>query len=59
MYGYDTGTLNVYLKTNTYNQLLWSLTGQVGFDWFQGIAPFKSRDMHQIMFEGIVGKGDR
>ena len=24
--------------------------------WLQGIAPFQSNEMHQIMFEGVRGK---
>lgn len=38
--------------------LLWTLSGNNGNTWFQGITPFKSDVKHQIMFEGIRGNSD-
>ncbi|CAF0741635.1 unnamed protein product, partial [Brachionus calyciflorus] len=58
MYGKGIGTLNVYLLSDTNKDLLWTLSGEIGQQWYQGLAPFKSNTRHQIMFEGIRGETD-
>lgn len=55
MYGSGMGTLNVYLKTGTARQLMWSLSGNQGQRWLQGFFPFQSNVTHQIQFEGVRG----
>lgn len=57
-YGADIGKLKVILKENSTNSqsLIWYLEGASGNVWLQGIAPFVSNDVHQIIFEGVVGK---
>jgi hypothetical protein len=47
------------LKSKSSQHLIWSLSGQQGTDWIQGIAPFNSNETHQLLFEGIVGENDR
>ncbi len=57
MYGSSIGTLNLYLTVGQSKELIWSLSGEAGKSWLQGVAPFKSSQLHNLMFEGIVGSG--
>ena len=54
MYGTGIGTLNVYLMNSNQKEIIWTLTGGLENRWYQGLVPFKSSDLHQIMFEGIA-----
>ncbi len=59
MYGADIGALNVYLLSDDKKNkdLLWTVNGATGNTWMQGQAPFQTNISHQIMFEGVAGKG--
>ena len=59
MYGDGIGSLNIYLETNSSKNLVWSLSGNKESKWQQGIAPFKSDDIHHILIEGVRGDNDR
>lgn len=46
------------MVNNASEDLLWTLTGESGVNWLQGLAPFQSDSPHQIIFEGIRGPTD-
>jgi hypothetical protein len=53
------GSLNIYLETQNKSTLLWTLSGESGNIWLQGIAPFQSNYTHQLRFEGVRGNGTK
>jgi hypothetical protein len=55
MYGDGIGTLNVYLFNTTF-ELLWSLSGNRGNNWYEGQVSYVSLMPHLIVVEGIAGK---
>ncbi len=59
MFGKGIGTLNVYLVEGESQKVIWSLSGEAGDSWMQGLATFKSKSLHSLVFEGVVGDNDR
>ncbi|XP_022097819.1 MAM and LDL-receptor class A domain-containing protein 1-like [Acanthaster planci] len=59
MYGNQMGTLNVILNTTTNQQTMWTRSGNLGNFWSLGYAKVTSTLPYRLVFEGIVGSGDR
>ncbi len=59
MFGSGIGELNLYLTENQSQSLIWQLAGEAGETWMQGLAPFRSKLLHNLLFEGVVGRSDR
>ncbi|XP_071956932.1 MAM and LDL-receptor class A domain-containing protein 1-like [Antedon mediterranea] len=56
MYGQGTGDLNVYIKDDQGNmRIIWTLFGDQGDKWFQGISNLVSSTEFQIVFEATYG----
>ena len=48
MYGKDTGKLNVYVKTNQTEQLVWSEAGDKGDEWLFGQTALSANNTFQV-----------
>ncbi|CAB3978524.1 MAM and LDL-receptor class A domain-containing 2-like, partial [Paramuricea clavata] len=57
MYGYHTGTLNVFIKTGNHLTNVWQLNGTQGNNWLQAKTTLVSQAHFQVIFEGIRGQG--
>jgi len=56
MYGDTIDTLNIYIRAGGFDTLIWSLQGNQGDKWFQGIAylPTCASEFY-IIIEGVRG----
>ncbi|XP_031561610.1 uncharacterized protein LOC116297509 isoform X2 [Actinia tenebrosa] len=57
MSGIETGSLNIYRKSNNSMNLLWSQSGDKGNSWLFGQVGYLSKKTHRIILEGVIGSG--
>ncbi|CAH1786792.1 unnamed protein product, partial [Owenia fusiformis] len=59
MYGYDMGTLNVYMTYKALKDKLWTTSGNKGNAWNVAQTSLTSGVDYKVLFEAIVGNGPR
>ena len=54
MYGRDTGSLNMYIKTNDTEKLVWSDHGNQGNRWLFGQTPLRASSTYKVIIIQII-----
>uniref|UniRef100_H3DMT5 MAM domain containing 2 n=1 Tax=Tetraodon nigroviridis TaxID=99883 RepID=H3DMT5_TETNG len=59
MYGSGTGELNLHLKYDSGEKLLWQQSGEQSISWLRATVEFQHDSQHQIVFEATRGASVR